>query len=386
MLSESGFTVETAAHALDEKELAEKVKGFHALGIRSKTKVSESVLEQLPALQVIGAFCIGTNQIDLNFANKQGVSVFNAPYSNTRSVAELVLCEIIALSRKLGDVNRSTHRGQWNKSSRSVHEVRGKTLGIVGYGHIGSQVSVLAEACGLKVIYFDVVKKLPIGNAKSVHTLDELLEVSDFVTLHVPATPQTENLLGNIQLKKMKKGGYLINASRGNVVDIEALVEQLQSGHLAGAAVDVFPHEPSSREEIFQSPLQEMENVILTPHIGGSTEEAQVAIGVEVAQSLIRYLQMGVSLGAVNFPQISIPTIEGEDLCRIVNVHRNVPGVLGEINSIANQAGANIQSQHLSTNSETGYMAMDIEKGLAEGVAGEISVLETSLKTRVLSL
>ncbi|MCB0356419.1 MAG: phosphoglycerate dehydrogenase [Bdellovibrionales bacterium] len=380
-LENAGLQVELLAQALKGQELIDCAKGYHAVGIRSKTQLTQDVIKELPELRVIGAFCIGTNQIDLDTANHSGIPVFNAPYSNTRSVAELVICELVALSRKLGDINMMAHNGKWLKSASGSHEIRGKTLGIVGYGHIGSQVSVLAESMGLKVLFYDIVKKLPLGNAQETASLDELLIRADFVTLHVPQTPQTENMMTMAQIQKMKKGSYLLNASRGTVVVIEDLIIALKEKHLAGAAIDVYPKEPASNDEKFSSQLQGLSNVILTPHIGGSTEEAQQAIGLEVAESLIRYLKFGFTGGAVNFPNLEVPLrIDGH---RLVNVHKNVPGVMREINSIVSDVGANIRSQYLATDSAIGYVVMDMERGKFHEAANKIAALKTSIKTQV---
>ena len=383
-LQAAGFQVETLKGALSESELIEKLKDFQAVGLRSKTQITERVLKESPHLESVGAFCIGTNQIDLEMANRLGIPVFNAPYSNTRSVAELVIAEMIALSRKLGDVNRKAHEGQWAKSASGSFEIRGKTLGIVGYGHIGSQVSVLAESMGLKVLYFDIVKKLPLGNAHAMESLKDLMSQSDFVSLHVPETPLTPGMIGGEEISWMKKGSYLINASRGSVVDIESLAKALESGHLHGAAVDVFPTEPKNNQEQFQSPLQNLPNVILTPHIGGSTEEAQESIGREVSHSLIEYFLKGATLGAVNFPQLEIPPLK-EEARRVLNIHKNVPGVLGEINGLVSKSGANIRAQYLSTDSEIGYLVMDLEVKDAQGLCADIQNLKTSIKSRMIS-
>jgi D-3-phosphoglycerate dehydrogenase / 2-oxoglutarate reductase len=376
----AGFSVKTEKGALDEEELRGQLPGFQVLGIRSKTQLSRQLMEASPDLWAIGAFCIGTNQIDLEAANRGGIPVFNAPYSNTRSVAELVVAELISLSRYLGDVSSAAHRGEWLKSAKGAREIRGKTLGIVGYGHIGSQVSVMAEALGLRVLYFDIVKKLPLGNARSLESLSDLLGQSDFVTLHVPETQSTRNMIGRSELKLMQAGSYLINASRGTVVDIDALAEALKQGHIAGAAVDVFPLEPQNNDEKFASPLQGLRNVILTPHIGGSTEEAQENIGHEVSESLFRVITQGTTLGAVNFPQIDCPPLrEG---FRLINVHRNVPGVLSTINGIVSSAGLNIQAQYLSTDPHIGYLIMDLERGNGEALCAEVAALKTSIRTR----
>lgn len=380
-LTEAGFKIETEKGALDDDKLLKILPEFQVVGIRSKTHLSREVLNKNPHLFAIGAFCIGTNQIHLGEANMQGIPVFNAPYSNTRSVAEMVLAEMIALSRHLGDASSAAHRGEWIKSAKGSYEVRGKTLGIVGYGHIGSQVSVLAEALGLRVIYYDVIKKLPLGNARSMDSLEDLLAHSDFVTLHVPETAQTKNMIGLKQLQTMRKGSFLINASRGTVVEISTLAQQLKSGHIAGAAIDVFPLEPQNNEQKFVSELQGLKNVILTPHIGGSTEEAQESIGLEVSQSLIGFLNQGVTLGAVNFPQVTPPIKQATS--RLINIHRNVPGVMGGINGIVSQAGANIRAQYLSTDLNIGYVVMDMELSQPQAVFAEVERLPTSIKTRL---
>ena len=381
-LLEAGVKVSEIDKALSEDELLEKAKDFDAIGIRSKTKVTDKVLKGLPNLQAIGAFCIGINQVALECANQGGVPVFNAPYSNTRSVAELVICEMIALARQLGDRSMKAHQGEWLKSAVGAHEIRGKNLGIIGYGHIGSQVSVLAEAMGLNVHYYDIVKKLPLGNANAKESLKELLVCSDFVSLHVPETAMTKNMIGAEELSYMRQGAYLLNASRGSVVDIAALVESLQNGHLGGAAVDVFPVEPAKNTDSFESELRGLDNVILTPHIGGSTEEAQKNIGIEVSESLIQFLKNGGTHGAVNFPNLDLPPTQTAQ--RLVNVHKNVPGVLGEINGIVSKVGANIKRQFLSTDSSVGYVVMDLESDNVSQVFQEVSNLDTSMRTRLL--
>lgn len=376
-----GFQVDLVSHAPGEEELLKILPSYDVLGIRSKTQITEKVLKNNPQLVAIGCFCIGTNQVDLKTAGEMGVPVFNAPHSNTRSVAELVIAEMICLSRQLGDRSMKAHVGDWIKSADGSHEVRGKTLGIVGYGHIGSQVSVLAESMGLKVAFFDTLKKLPLGNAIAKSSLDELLKISDFVTLHVPETSETKDMIGARELAMMKKGSHLINASRGTVVVIEALVEALKEKHIAGCAIDVFPEEPASNKEKFKSSLQGLANVILTPHIGGSTEEAQYAIGIEVAESFRRYLKIGSSSGAVNFPNVDLPVKQGTS--RILNVHRNEPGVLGEINGLISKAGANIEGQFLSTNEKIGYLVMDLQSAQATSLAVDIEKLQRSIRTRV---
>jgi len=381
-LLDQGLSVEVEKAALQGDELIRRAHGFHILGIRSKTKVTVEVMKSLPDLEAIGCFCIGTDQVDLQQANLLGVPVFNAPYSNTRSVAELVLAEMIALSRRLGDRAMQMHRGLWQKTAEGANEVRGKTLGIVGYGHIGSQLSILAEALGVKVIFFDIVKKLPLGNARSCQTLDELLRTADFVSLHVPDTDETKNMISQRQLALMKGGSYLINASRGTVVDLAALANSLREKHVAGAAIDVFPAEPDKNSEGFRCELQELENVIMTPHIGGSTEEAQAAIGLEVSESFRRFLTLGSTAGSVNFPELDAsPVRTGR---RILNVHQNVPGVLGAVNGIISEEKGNIVAQYLKTDAKIGYLIVDIDSPVTAPVAERISKLPTSIRTYAL--
>jgi len=382
ILAGEQFQIETFKHAFKEDELAAKIRDVHVLGIRSKTHVPDHVIAAGKRLLGIGCFCIGTNQVDLVGANKRGVPVFNAPFSNTRSVAELMIAEIIALARHLGDRSREVHAGVWKKVSAGSREVRGKTLGIVGYGHIGRQLGVLAEALGIRVLFHDHVSKLPMGNNRAVSTLDELLAASDFVSLHVPATPQTKNLIGERELKKMKKGSHLLNASRGTVVDIAALAAALRSGHVAGAAIDVFPVEPESNDDPFATDLQGIPNVILTPHVGGSTAEAQEAIGREVAVALTKFVNQGATTGAVNFPEVELPETAGTH--RVLNVHRNVPGVLRDINRIVSDLKANIHSQHLSTDANIGYLIMDLDQDVSDAVHDAIGNLSTNLRTRIL--
>lgn len=377
-----GFQVEIAKGALPEAELVARVADAHILGIRSKTQVTPAVLEAGRRLLSVGAFCIGTNQISTLVANQRGVPVFNAPFSNTRSVAELIIAEIVMLSRRLGDRSREVHEGRWNKIAVGSHEIRGKTLGIVGYGHIGTQVGVLAEAFGMRVVFFDIMAKLPMGNNRTMATLDELLAISDFVTLHVPETPATKNMVGAAELAKMKPGACLMNASRGTVVEIEPLAAAIKSGHVGGAAVDVYPDEPEGNSDGFASPLRNLENVILTPHIGGSTEEAQEAIGREVSSALVKYINTGATTGAVNFPQIEMPLAKGAH--RILNVHKNVPGVLRDINRIVSDWGANIRAQVLSTDADIGYLIMDLDQDVSQDVKRAVGALDTSIKTRIL--
>ncbi len=379
--AQSGYEVELLSTSLGEDELISKLKDFDIVGIRSKTKLTSKVLLENPHLVGIGCFCIGTDQVDTHQAKLLGIPVFNSPYSNTRSVAELVLAEIVALSRHLGDVNRKAHEGTWLKSAKGNFEVRGKVLGIVGYGHIGSQVSVLAEAFGLRVQYFDVVKKLPLGNARACDSLQELLSTSDFVTLHVPDTPETRNMMTAKELGQMKKASYLLNLSRGKVVDIEALAEKLEAGHIHGAAVDVYPKEPKSNKESFESRLQNIENVILTPHIGGSTEEAQENIGNEVSASVMSLIREGSTYGSVNFPIVAQAYRENSH--RLINVHKNVPGVLGDINSIVSKHGVNILGQYLATDPDIGYLVMDMAEGQPAKIIDEVNELDACLRTRI---
>ncbi len=384
-LNEADFSVRRVNSALKEDELIAQLEGVHLLGIRSKTNVTKKVIEspQAKSLLSIGAFCIGTNQVDLSSAMRRGVCVFNAPFSNTRSVAEMVLAEVVMLARQLGDRNRELHTGIWRKVAVGSHEVRGKTLGVVGYGHIGSQVGILAEFFGMRVIYFDVAAKLPLGNNSPVPALDALLAQSDFVTLHVPETPQTRGMIGAAQLATMKKGARLINASRGTVVDIAALADALKREHLHGAAIDVFPEEPESSDtKGFVSPLQGLSNVILTPHIGGSTSEAQESIGREVASSLIRYTETGASTGSVNFPMCELATTPST--WRLAHVHQNVPGVLRDVNRVVGDANANIHSQLLSTNADIGYLVMDLDAPLTEQVVDGLRKLPTTIHARSL--
>ncbi len=382
LFADEHFQVETLKSALLGDELAEKIADAHILGIRSKTQVTEAALANARRLLSIGAFCIGTNQIDLGAANIRGIPVFNAPFSNTRSVAELVIGELIMLARRIPDRSRDAHAGRWFKTAEGSHEIRGKTIGIVGYGHIGAQVGVLAEALGMRVIFYDVMTKLPLGNNRPVHTLDELLTQADFVTLHVPATPQTEWMIGAAQLARMKPEAYLINLSRGSVVDIPALAAALRDGRLAGAAIDVFPEEPEGNGPGFASELQGLGNVILTPHVGGSTVEAQANIGREVASTLIKFVNNGTTTGAVNFPQVELPTAPGTH--RILNVHKNVPGVLRDINRIVSDLNANIERQYLSTDANIGYLVMDLGADVSEDVRKAVSALDASIRTRIL--
>lgn len=380
-LERAGFEVELLEKSLPSDELVRALEGAVAVGIRSKTTLSAQVLEAAESLLAVGAFCIGTNQIALDCAHRRGVPTFNAPFSNTRSVAEMVLAEIVALARKLGDRSQQVHSGRWLKSASGCHEVRHKTLGIVGYGHIGRQVGVLAEFFGMRVVFYDVVSKLPMGNNRPAESLEALLEQSDFVTLHVPATPTTANMMGAAQLARMKSGSYLLNLSRGNVVVIEDLADALGRGHLAGAAVDVFPSEPRTNDDVFKTPLAGLNNVILTPHIGGSTEEAQVAIGQEVSHALVRYLRQGSTVGAVNFPSADLARREG--VHRIQHIHRNVPGVLQDVHRIVAAHGGNVSGQVLVTDETIGYLLMDIEESVGKAVVEDLSRLPTTERVRL---
>jgi D-3-phosphoglycerate dehydrogenase len=378
------FQVELLKQALKPEELAVKLEGVHVLGIRSKTRITKDVLahESAKRLLAVGCFCIGTNQVDLDAANARGVPVFNAPFSNTRSVAELVIAEVVVLARQLGDRSREVHEGKWRKVASRCHEVRGKTLGIIGYGHIGSQVGVLAEAMGMRVVFFDTATKLPMGNNRPLATLADLMAESDFVTLHVPATRDTHEMIGAAELAHMKPGGHLINASRGTVVKIDALATAIRDGRVGGAAIDVYPEEPESNSDDFASELRGLPNVILTPHIGGSTEEAQEAIGREVATSLIKVTNAGTTTSAVNFPNVEVPQAKATH--RILNVHKNVPGVLGAVNHIVSELGANIRTQVLATDANVGYLVMDLEQDVSDAVAEAIANLAANIRTRVL--
>lgn len=376
------FQLDSQSGALSVEQLKEKIRDVHILGIRSKTQLTQEVLKEAKRLLTIGCFCIGTNQVDLDSAKSRGIPVFNAPFGNTRSVAEMIIAEIIVLARQLGQRSSEVHSKIWKKISSGCFEVRGKTLGIVGYGHIGSQVSTLAEALGMRVIYFDIISKLPLGNARGTNSLEELLRESDFVTLHVPATAQTHRMIGAAQINEMKQGAYLLNASRGSVVVISALAEALKSGHLAGAAIDVYPEEPEKNTDSFHTELQGLPNVILTPHIGGATEEAQANIGTEVPAALIRFVNSGSTTGAVNFPEVDLAPSKNSH--RILNVHKNVPGVLREINRIVAALGANIEAQTLATDPELGYLILDTDRVLSSEVKAAIEDLPTSIKTRML--
>lgn len=383
VLTAAGYNnIESLSHALDSDELIEKIKDAQFIGIRSRTQLTREVLEQAPKLIGIGCFCIGTNQVDLDAARELGIPVFNAPYSNTRSVAELVLAEAIMLYRGIPAKNAAVHRGGWGKSAKDSHEVRGKTIGIVGYGSIGSQLSVLAESFGMNVIYHDVVTKLPIGNANQVGSLNELLENADIVTLHVPDEPSTRYMMKAEQFNKMKDGSYFINAARGTCVDIDDLAVAIESGKILGAAIDVFPKEPKSADEEFESPLRKFDNVILTPHIGGSTQEAQANIGLEVAEKFVRYSDQGDTITSVNFPNVSIPFQQGTH--RLLHIHKNVPGVLSQVNRLFAEANINILAQSLMTKGDIGYLVMDVDDSDSKAALDMLNDVEETIRTRVL--
>ncbi len=384
LFAAAGFTnVERLTKALDGDDLRKAVADAHVLGIRSRTKITGDVLSAAPLLMTIGCFSVGVNQVDIPAARKRGIPVFNAPFSNTRSVAELVIGEIVMLLRNIFPKSNGAHAGLWDKSAEGSFEVRGKTLGIVGYGNIGSQLAGLAEAFGMRVVFFDLTDKLRRGNVEPTDTLEDLLAVSDVVSLHVPDTPMTRNMIRAEQLRAMKKGAYLINNARGTVVDIDALADALKSGHLRGAAIDVFPVEPGSNKEKFVSPLQGLPNVILTPHVGGSTLEAQEAIGREVATSLVKYVELGASAGSVNFPHVELAPSNGT--FRLIHVHQNVPGVLRDVNRVIGDANANIHAQLLSTNPDIGYLVMDLDNGVTGQVTEALLKLTTTIKARALS-
>ena len=368
--------------AMTETDLLEIIPEIHILGIRSKTNISPAVLHKAKKLLAIGAFCIGTNQIAVNSATEEGIAVFNSPYSNTRSVAELVLGEIIMLMRRIPEKNAGAHNGQWLKEAEKSYEVRGKSLGIIGYGHIGSQVSVLAESIGMHVIYYDVEPKLPLGNARQVHSLAQLLKDADAVTLHVPGNNSTKGMIGAKQLALMKEESILLNLSRGDVVDPEAVAKAIISGALAGFAADVFPEEPKSKEDLFVSPLQNLPNVILTPHIGGSTREAQENIGVDVSTKLINFIEYGSTVGSKTIPPVTLPVQQGTH--RILHIHKNVPGVLSSINNIISELGINIFGQYLSTNEKIGYVVLDIEKRENLKLLNALKKAPATIKTRLL--
>jgi len=382
-LNAAGYTnIEYITGALPEAELKEKIADAHFIGIRSRTQLTEEVFECAEKLIAVGCFCIGTNQVDLNAARERGIAVFNAPYSNTRSVAELVLAQAIMLIRGIPQRNAACHRGGWMKSATDAYEIRGKKLGIIGYGSIGTQFSVLAEALGMDVYYYDIMAKLPLGNATQVATLEELLSISDIVSLHVPELPSTEWMIGEKEIRTMKKGSILMNAARGTVVVIEALAAAIEDGHLAGAAIDVFPVEPRSNADEFESPLRGFDNVILTPHIGGSTQEAQANIGLEVAEKLVKYSDNGTSVTSVNFPEISLPSHPGKH--RILHIHQNIPGVMGAINKVFADNKINVSGQFLRTDETVGYVVIDIDAEHSELALSKLQEVEGTMRCRIL--
>ncbi|MBO9679174.1 MAG: phosphoglycerate dehydrogenase [Acidovorax sp.] len=383
VLRSAGYTqIEALSGALEGDELRRKIADAHFVGIRSRTQLTEDVFAHAHKLVAVGCFCIGTNQVDLNAARERGIAVFNAPYSNTRSVAELVLAEAILLLRGVPEKSAVAHRGGWLKSADNAYEIRGKTLGIVGYGSIGTQLSVLAEALGMQVLFHDVVNKLPLGNARQVASLNDLLAQSDIVSLHVPELPSTQWMIGAAEIAAMKPGAILLNASRGTVVEIDPLAEALRSRRLLGAAIDVFPVEPKSNKDEFLSPLRGLDNVILTPHIGGSTMEAQANIGLEVAEKLVKYSDNGTSITSVNFPEVALPAHPGKH--RILHIHRNVPGVLSQINQIFSDNHINIAAQYLQTNEKVGYVVIDLDAQSSELAQEKLAKVPGTIRCRVL--
>ena len=382
-LQQAGYqNIEQHPKALPPAELKAAIADAHFVGIRSRTQLSAEVLDAARKLVAVGCFCIGTNQVDLAAATARGVAVFNAPFSNTRSVAELVLAEAILLLRGVAEKNAAAHRGQWQKSAANAFEIRGKRLGIIGYGNIGMQLGVLAESLGMQVQFYDVVNKLPLGNARQVPSLNQLLASSEVVSLHVPETGSTQNLISEKQIQQMKPGGVLINASRGTVVDIDALAAGLASGHLGGAGIDVFPVEPRSNDDEFISPLRQFDNTFLTPHIGGSTVEAQENIGMEVAEKLARYSDNGTSTSSVNFPEVALPEHAGSH--RLLHIHHNVPGVMSAINAIFSENNLNISAQFLQTNEELGYVVIDVDAEYSEMALTKLANVEGTIRSRVL--
>jgi len=383
VLEAAGFEVETTGRAIGEAELSERLAGVDVVGIRSRTHVTEAVLDAAPRLLAIGAFCIGTNQVDLGSATRRGVAVFNAPFSNTRSVVELAIAEMIALTRRLTDKSTAMHAGVWDKSAAGSHEIRGRRLGIVGYGNIGSQLSVLAETLGMAISFYDTADKLALGNARQCGSLEELLESVDVVTLHVDGRPANRQMFGEAEFARMRDGSLFLNLSRGFVVDHAALRSHLVSGHLAGAAVDVFPHEPASGAEPFVSDLQGLPNVILTPHVGGSTEEAQQDIGNFVAGKLVRYAERGATSLSVNLPPLDLQDFAGP--CRLLYIHRNVPGVLAEVNSLIAEHGLNVEGELLGTRGDVGYVITDVSEAPSADVLGALEALDATVRLRVAS-
>ena len=382
-LKAQGYSnIEFLKTSLPESELIDKIKDVHFIGIRSRTQLTESVFAHANKLVAVGCFCIGTNQVNLEAAKERGIVVFNAPFSNTRSVAELVLGEILLLIRRVPERSAKAHRGVWDKSASGSYEARGKTLGIIGYGHIGTQLGIMAENIGMKVKFYDIETKLTLGNAQQVSTLTELLKTSDVISLHVPETPQTQNMMGTAEFAVMKQGAILINASRGTVVDIDALAEALTEKRVSGAAIDVFPVEPKSNDEEFETPLRGFDNVLLTPHVGGSTQEAQENIGIEVAGKLAKYSDNGSTLSAVNFPEASLPEHTGRS--RLLHIHKNQPGVLTKINDAFAKHNINIAAQYLQTDDKLGYVVIDVETDDSKTALDELKQIEGTIKARLL--
>ena len=380
---DAGYTnVRKLSGALSEDDLIREIKNVHLIGIRSKTQITKKVLSHANKLQAIGCFCIGVNQVDLKAAREHGVVVFNAPYSNTRSVAELVIGAAIMLIRRIPDKNKYAHEGVWYKEAKGSFELRGKTLGIIGYGNIGTQVSILAESMGMKVKYYDVMTKLPLGNAEASDSLKALVSKSDIISLHIPETASTKNLINKNLLKHFKKGSILLNYARGEVVDIEALAKALESGQLSGAGIDVFPWEPEKNGDKFETALQGLPNVLLTPHIGGSTEEAQQNIGVDVSHKLFQYLEMGISTGSHTVPELNLPPQEGTH--RILHIHKNVPGVLSSINNSLSSKKINILAQYLKTNEDIGYVVLDVDKKISGNAFQLLKDVKETIKVRML--
>lgn len=383
ILKSAGYSnIEYVTSSLPDAQLKEKIADAHFIGIRSRTQLTEEVFDCAKKLVAVGCFCIGTNQVDLQAARERGIAVFNAPYSNTRSVAELVLAEAILLLRGIPAKNASCHRGGWIKSAANSFEIRGKKLGIIGYGSIGTQLSVLAEGLGMQVFFYDVITKLPLGNAQQVGSLTELLGMSDIVTLHVPETPTTQLMMGEREIRAIKKGGILINAARGTVVDLDALAAAIKDEHLIGAAIDVFPVEPRSNNDEFVSPLRGLDNVILTPHIGGSTAEAQANIGLEVAEKLVKYSDNGTSVSSVNFPEVALPSHPGKH--RLLHIHQNVPGVLSEINRVFSESGINISGQYLQTDEKVGYVVIDVDADYSDLAQEKLQNIKGTIRCRLL--
>ena len=382
-LEKAGYSnIELHQKALSPEDLKVAIADAHFIGIRSRTQLTEEIFAAAKKLVAVGCFCIGTNQVDLQAATRRGVVVFNAPFSNTRSVAELVIAEAILLLRGVAAKNAAAHRGEWQKTASNSFEIRGKKLGIIGYGNIGMQLGVIAEGLGMQVQFYDVVNKLPVGNARQVPSLNQLLATSEVVSLHVPESRSTQDMIGPQQLAKMKAGGILINASRGTVVDIEALAAKLEDGSLAGAAIDVFPVEPRSNDEEFISPLRRFDNTFLTPHIGGSTLEAQENIGMEVAEKLARYSDNGTSISSVNFPEVALPEHEGSH--RLLHIHHNVPGIISAINNVFSQNNLNVSAQFLQTNESVGYVVIDVDAEYSDLALGKLASIEGTIRSRVL--